>query len=758
MNLPANDVDQFLQVFFAPPNQLLWQEIKSSGTHSRLLRWVDRLREQPRRATVLPFVYKDENERLWHLNYAIAFSETQFRQLGSDLEAFIGPTFSDFQLHRAHLKPERAVQRAVLEFSLGFAYRFFSPSDPAGDRDFRDALEFMDLVTSKERPRRSDRQRSTGRMLRDFHTALETGQRAVAEAQIQELQRRKTLDALNLKFLQIQLLSRLGNASEVLALSGLPDVLRARRPLPVTQALVEAVYASYIQPLENEGNATRAVEVFRDVVLPTFGTLYATQGGLAAPEVAKSAMLLALASEPPRQDLMDRILRQGLVDPADHQWLQKISTLWKTVPEPLEAPSDPLQAADRALAAEDYDGAFSFLRGCPLSADSVQKLIAVAVELQTLESYEVARSAFSQLDANEKRILQSTRARRIILQEVLQAGTSVTQVSEPLPQNWLQWALLLKREPERKGWYKVGEKGSTEWTVSETLEQPEELAALTRVLLELQTNSEVHMVVPHLVFSLRSRERRASPELTSLFSALMMILAINKDCSVVDLRLWAELADNVLQAGPSASDYRDLVEQAILLWQTYGAPGTIDWVLDVLDSFVVHPCRDAKARSDFISALAGGLSAFPQRLSVGQIRLLRQLCSECGEEIASNLTVNRPEESAEITTIYSQLRNKTLAVYNLTEHASRRFKSVVESWFAGARVVLSHDKVGNPALQKMAENADIFLIVPSSAKHAATTFIEDHRPKSKPTLFALGRGTTGMLNALLEHVREVNRT
>lgn len=68
--------------------------------------------------------------------------------------------------------------------------------------------------------------------------------------------------------------------------------------------------------------------------------------------------------------------------------------------------------------------------------------------------------------------------------------------------------------------------------------------------------------------------------------------------------------------------------------------------------------------------------------------------------------------------------------------------------------MLSHDKVGNPALQKMAENADIFLVVPSSAKHAATTFIEEHRPKQKPTLFAQGRGTTGMLNTLLEYLRE----
>jgi hypothetical protein len=188
----------------------------------------------------------------------------------------------------------------------------------------------------------------------------------------------------------------------------------------------------------------------------------------------------------------------------------------------------------------------------------------------------------------------------------------------------------------------------------------------------------------------------------------------------------------------------------------YGAPETIDWALDVLDTLAIHPSRDLKARSDFISAVVGGFSSFPQRLSSDQSRFFQQLCAECGETIAASPFVDRPAEQVESATIYSQLKNKTLAVYNLSEQASRRFKSVVESWFAGARVVLSHDKVGNPVLQKMAANADIFLVVPSSAKHAATTFIDDHRPKSKPTLFALGRGTTGMLNTLLDYLREVS--
>ena len=61
----------------------------------------------------------------------------------------------------------------------------------------------------------------------------------------------------------------------------------------------------------------------------------------------------------------------------------------------------------------------------------------------------------------------------------------------------------------------------------------------------------------------------------------------------------------------SRQSYLEIVEQAIFLWQTYQAPGLIDWVLNVVDSLVVHPCRDLQARSSFLSAVFGGLPAFP---------------------------------------------------------------------------------------------------------------------------------------------------
>jgi hypothetical protein len=53
----------------------------------------------------------------------------------------------------------------------------------------------------------------------------------------------------------------------------------------------------------------------------------------------------------------------------------------------------------------------------------------------------------------------------------------------------------------------------------------------------------------------------------------------------------------------------------------------------------------------------------------------------------------------------------------------------------------------------MAENADIFLISTGSAKHAATAFIQENRPQDKTTILVSSKGTTGMLNALLAHLK-----
>ena len=249
------NVEPFLRTFFASPNHIVYERLETYSVHGNLRHRVQQLLEDPPRATVLPFVYEDSSGKVWHLNYALAFSESQFRQLGSDLQAFVGPTYAGFVLQRATLNRDIPIQRAVLELTGGFAYRFFSPTDPELNRRFLSSLELMSRVTSRARVRRYDLHRSTGRILRDFYVALEAGDRSGAEFLIQELRDHARLDALNLTFLRIQLLSRLGASKELMELPNIADVLRLRRPPLVTGALVEAVYNVNIGRFEREGDA-----------------------------------------------------------------------------------------------------------------------------------------------------------------------------------------------------------------------------------------------------------------------------------------------------------------------------------------------------------------------------------------------------------------------------------------------------------------------------------------------------------------------
>ena len=87
----------------------------------------------------------------------------------------------------------------------------------------------------------------------------------------------------------------------------------------------------------------------------------------------------------------------------------------------------------------------------------------------------------------------------------------------------------------------------------------------------------------------------------------------------------------------------------------------------------------------------------------------------------------------------SRFAGKIIAIYTLTESAGRQAAVLLQQLVPNISVELSHDKVGNERLQMLARNADLFVVVTQSAKHAATLFIQRYR-QSRPLLFPKGRG------------------
>jgi hypothetical protein len=67
-------------------------------------------------------------------------------------------------------------------------------------------------------------------------------------------------------------------------------------------------------------------------------------------------------------------------------------------------------------------------------------------------------------------------------------------------------------------------------------------------------------------------------------------------------------------------------------------------------------------------------------------------------------------------------------------------------------VSLCHDLDASKRLKQLAKQTDVFVMVTASAKHAATSAIEDNRPAGMPLLRPAGKGSASMLRVMREHL------
>lgn len=88
-----------------------------------------------------------------------------------------------------------------------------------------------------------------------------------------------------------------------------------------------------------------------------------------------------------------------------------------------------------------------------------------------------------------------------------------------------------------------------------------------------------------------------------------------------------------------------------------------------------------------------------------------------------------------------------MAIYLLTESASRQAKVVLEKIPALVTVETNADHGGTDRLRALAENSDIFVLNCLSAKHAATDFIRAYHG-DKPLAYSQGKGLSNMFHKI----------
>lgn len=742
-------IREFLEQFFSKGNRLT---LERAQTNIFLQPWIARLEKGL--PSVLPCARATGTD--W---YGLAFSEQQFRGLREELTAFVGPTWSTFRGQRVTIDLNDPVEAAVQELTQGNAFKFQGSRDQANNSsEIRNALSRMLKVLDRKTIGSYEAPRATGRVLRDFYTALQVGDRPAAERELQYLRNQNRLDTLNLLFLRVQMLAELQAWNELLHLPELADLLQVRRPFAVTQAITQAVYQSELSLFEVTSAIRSAVSYFHEAILPRYGVLYTNRAGSRVAEVVKSFMLFAVGSDAPNPTLRDELLTISGLSEADQRYLQSLARLLPTaasVTPPVTI--DPLQAAAQAGAIGNYDRVVTLLHDYAPSPQTVRLLLEAAYELQTLESERVALQAFDQLSSEEQAAIQAIRRNRTFLESLLgQAETPSNTTADLVPTSWLEWFSILDQNPEWERASHTARQGSQEWVVTDLLDEPGAIAQFLSLqnAVAAKAKDTLQNAFPHLLSSFQKDLGFPRREFLPLYTAILDTLVfgiIPTGAGDPHLILFNELVTILLVLGVEARQYTDLLDYALELWEHYQAPSTIDWGLDLINVFVVYPCSARDKRSQLLFKVAETLRRLANRVDEAQWSIFHPLAKNLSLEASfSDLIADQVSAQALIQSeqnVFQKLRNKAILIYTLTEPVAQRVKSFLESVCEGVTVHLSHNKGGSDRLRQWVRNDDLVVIVTASAKHAATGFVEEHR-QYLPLLRVNSKGSASLLREL----------
>ncbi len=748
------EIREFLEQFFGNGNRLT---LEKAQKNSFLQPWIARLAKGL--PAVLPCARETETD--W---YGLAFSEQQLRGLREELTAFVGPTWSTFRGQRASLDLNNQFEAAVYELTQGNAFKFQGRRDADGkSTEIQKALSRMVKVLDRKSSGSYEAPRATGRVLRDFYTALRVGDRSTAEKELQYLRNQNRLDTLNLLFLRVQMLAELQGWNELLRLPELPDLLQVRRPFAVTQAVIQAIYQVELSRFETMNAARSAAAYFQEAILPNYGILFTNRAGSRVAGVVKSFMLLAVASESPNPALRDELLTVPGLSEADQRYMQNLAKLLPSTTPPMSQLA-PLEEAVQAAEIGNYDRVLALLQAHSPSLQSVRLLLEAAYELQTLEVEWVALQAFDQLSNEEQGAVQASRRNRTFLEALIgKAKTTTNTTADSVPTNWLEWLSILDQNPAWERAVYSARQGAQEWDVTHLLDEPGAIAQFLSLQNSVAAKAQETLqdAFPHLLNSFQKDPNFPRREFLPIYTAILDTLVfgiVPTGAGEQHFTLFNELVTILLTLGVNSQQYPNLLDYALELWSYYQAPNTVDWGLDVVNIFVVHPCADRDKRSQLLFKVADSIRDFTNRLDEVQWSIFRSLATDLKLEASfSDLLIQKSEtEEANQTSqnIFQKLKNKAVLIYTLTEPVAQRVKSFLENACGGITVHLSHDKGGSDRLRQWVRNDELVVMVTASAKHAATGFIEEHR-QDLPLLRVNSKGSASLLREIQRYLEQM---
>ena len=668
--------------------------------------------------------------------YAMAATASEWRRLVPLMRSAVGSTVSDFTGLRVELKQADPLEATLSAIPGLIGARFTAGSDQARGRFTLSALARLCTLLDEAPLRREIAPRATGEVLRSFELSIAGLDRVAAQESLAFLSANRRLDALNLRFLTVRLHAEFKEWDELRGLDFFSALCQVRRSSAVTNAMTEALYQTAILPAEFARDPTRALAIFKRDFHGNSGSLFARLPPHPTPAAAKAFALSALSFDPVNASMLDS-LEEVAADWSleDLAFFHDLLSLSTGIRRPTtEAAADP----------------FAVLQDDDLAA-TVEAAIAgmlAAIPLEDLRSAQLVLDYVNRLPEEDRRELLERRVYRAIYEDLCDRVGGDT-----VPTSWTQWLEMLASAPVDRvlSWAATA---VHEWPVPEQLSTVQDAHHMADAMSRVPPSAQDKLLdtLPFIVSWVRGDPRwpfrPAIPLYTEVYEFLTLLLSSGWRREALSAA--KVVLDGLLELAPNQSEYTRALDQMCSVIPQEAGLSDIEGLLDLVELAVIHTCPDPDAKQRLWARTYGALSPMQARFSRDERALANQLGGLFGMPSLFPEPAKLPEESSQ----RQWLNGKTVAVYTLTESVGERVRSLLEQLYPGITVRLSYDKVASPQLDDLARKADVFIICWRSAAHAATNRITQLRPKTAPTLWSEGKGSSSILRSLHEFIVE----
>lgn len=628
--------------------------------------------------------------------YLAASEGNAVRELEELARAFVGASYATVR----RLSTEEAAMPTDL--SMGEVV-VVAPMEGRESVVQKRLLTISSLLSS--RPARESRvARALRHVLADLRVAMAARDRQGAEDLLSELETRNDITRTNLAFLRIQMLARLGAFEEVLSHPDLTRIAGSRRPRDVTQALLEAVAASFEDSLssDNREDWAAAGTHARRLLGPVAETVIPPRS-VAEAKVFLAAELAGAEPELDRvRDAIDYLSQHG---EAVQDLLRDVDSA--TEESPAAISEEVLPDVLRFMNRRQFGQALLTLQDAEPGVDLAWAAYNIHAELGT----DASQRVFQRLAGPIREELARDVAHVPLLDALEELSGGGRLVEDP--DSWGEWLARAQAGATEHELVAMAERGAGGWPVD----------AATASALASFISQDASLTLRPIYGSILERHEdvlttSAGTEL--LLEVIELVATVGPTSEEYGvLPGWFE---EVVAARNDEATLGRLTDVVEIVMSDHPSPVTVAAVADLIGALAHHPTHRGS-----VLQLAESAATWMRKYTDVADDAARLALAQALRELGAPREEGDPFWSPTASSVLERLRGKHLGIYTLMTSVAARIKRTLEDWVGDGDVEVNGDAVATERLTALAQDTDVMFVVTGAAKHPATDAIKAAR-------------------------------